>query len=252
MPTFEDEFRKIEPTLQRWLSLLLLGKKIEVRGAGHFVLEGPNIIVGNHCGSFKDIAVLFRSVPRHIFFTANRQIFTQEEFDALIRKYLARHFGELGVAANSMLRPIKTAMVRFVSSNIQKVGTIPVDLAAGRESTRLQISRYLEKGRAVIALQGRGHVQLKAPHPYISRFQPGTPAIAYALYQEAEISVPVTPLAIQGSHQPWGVPGTIRVNVGEAMHIREFVGGPARDIVERFRRALEVRVRALFLELLRD
>jgi len=252
MPTFEEEFRKIEPTLQKWLSVLLLGKTIEVRGAGHFIREGPSIIVGNHCGSFKDIAVLFRSVPRHIFFTANRQIFNQEEFDALIRKHLARHFGDLGIALNSMVRPLKDALVRFVSTNIQKVGTIPVDLTAGRNNTRLQIQRYLEQGRAVIALQGRGRVQPGDCHPYVSRFRRGTSVIAYGLYSEAGFSVPVTPLAIFGSHKPWVLPGEIKVNVGQPMYIAEFIGGPAGEIVERFRSALEVRVKALFLELLRD
>jgi 1-acyl-sn-glycerol-3-phosphate acyltransferase len=252
MPPFEEEFRTIEPTLQRWLSLLLLGKTIEVRGAGHFVREGSNIIVGNHCGAFKDIAVLFRSVPRHIFFTANRQIFDQDEFSALIRKHLARHFGGLGLTLNSMLKPLKGALVRFVSTNIGKVGTIPVDLKVGGEGTRLQIRRYLEKGKAVIALQGRGRVMPADPHPYVSRFRRGAPAIAYALYSEAGLSVPVTPLAIFGSHTPWLVPGTIKVNVGEPMYIGEFAGGPAGDVVERFRSGLEERVKALFLDLLKD
>ncbi len=252
MATFEEELQKIQPALQRWLSILLLGKTIEVRGAGHFVREGPNIIVGNHCGAFKDIAVLFRSVPRQIFFTANKQIFDQDEFNALIRKHLARHLGGFGLALNSMLRPIKGALVRFVSTNIGKVGSIPVNLAAGREGIRLQIRRYLEAERAVIALQGRGRVIPSDPHPYISRFLRGTPAIAYTLYSEAGLSVPVTPVAIFGSHKPWLVPGRIKLNVGEPMYVGEFAGGLAGDVVEKFRSALEVRVKALFLDLLKD
>jgi len=252
MATLEEEFQKIQPKLQRWLSFLLLGKKIEIRGAGHFIQEGPSLIVGNHCGAFKDVAVVLRSVPRPVFFTANRDIFTQAEFEALIRKYLLRHFGEFGFALNAMLRPLKGALVNFVSTNIQKVGTIPVDLSGGREDTRLQIQRYLEKGRAIIALQGRGHVQTRDPHPYVSRIRRGTSAIAYSLYHEAGISVPVTPLAIYGSQKPWLLPGTIKLNVGEPMSIGEFAGGLGGDIVERFRRALEVRVKALFLELLKD
>jgi 1-acyl-sn-glycerol-3-phosphate acyltransferase len=252
MATFEEELQKIQPALQRWLSILLLGKKIEVRGAGHFVREGPNIIVGNHCGAFKDVAVVIRSVPRPVFFTANKQLFTRDEFNALIQIHLARHFGGFGLALNSMLRPVKAALVRFVSTNIGKVGSIPVNLAAGREGTRLQIRRYLEAERAVIALQGRGRVIPSDPHPYISRFLRGTPAIAYTLYSEAGLSVPVTPLAIFGSHKPWLVPGSIRLNVGEPMYVGEFAGGPAGDVVEKFRSALEVRVKALFLDLLKD
>ncbi len=252
MATFEEELQRIQPALQRWLSILLLGKKIEVRGAGHFVREGPNIIVGNHCGAFKDVAVVIRSVPRPVFFTANKQLFTRDEFNALIQKHLARHLGGFGLALNSVLRPVKSALVRFVSTNIGKVGSIPVNLAAGREGTRLQIRRYLEAERAVIALQGRGRVIPSDPHPYISRFLRGTPAIVYTLYSEAGLSVPVTPVAIFGSHKPWLVPGSIRLNVGEPMYVGEFGGGPAGDVVEKFRSALEVRVKALFLDLLKD
>ena len=252
MATFEDELQKIQPALQRWLSILLLGKTIEVRGAGHFVRQGPNIIVGNHCGAFKDVAAVIRSVPRPVFFTANKQLFTRDEFNTLIRKHLARHFGGFGLTLNSLLKPLKGALVRFVSTNIGKVGSIPVDLAAGRESVRLQIRRYLEAERAVIALQGRGRVIPSDPHPYISRFLRGTPAIAYTLYSEAGLSVPVTPVAIFGTHKPWLVPGRIKLNVGEPMYVGEFAGDLAGDAVEKFRSALEVRVKALFLDLLKD
>ena len=252
MATFEEELQKIQPALQRWLSILLLGKKIEIRGGGHFIHEGPCLIIGNHCGAFKDVAAVLRAVPRPVFFTANKQLFTRDEFNALIRKHLVRHLGDFGLTLDALFRPLKGALVRFVSSNIQKVGTIPVDLSSGREDTRRQIQNYLEKGRAVIALQGRGRVQARDPHPYVSRIRPGTPSIAYNLYHEAGISVPVTPLAIYGSQKPWLVPGTIKMNVGEPMYVREFIGGLANDIVERFRRALEVRVKALFLELIKD
>lgn len=252
MATFEEEFRKVQPTLEKWISFLLLGKKIEVRGAANFVRQGPNLIVGNHCGAFKDIAVIFRSVPRSVFFTANKDIFIREEFNALIRKHLVRHLGELGIALNSLIRPIRAALVGFVSTNISKVGTIPVDLTSGRDETRRQIQTYLEKGRAVVALQGRGRVQPRDPHPYVSRFRPGTAAIAYEMYRESGISVPVTPLAIYGSQRPWSVPGWIRMNVGAPMFVREHIGNQADGAVERFRDALEMRVRTLFLELIRD
>jgi 1-acyl-sn-glycerol-3-phosphate acyltransferase len=252
MGTSEEELQKILPTLQKWISFLLLGKTIDVRGGGHFVRQGPSLIVGNHCGAFKDIGVVIRSVPRPIFFTANKLIFIPEDFDALIRKHLVRHLGDLGITLNALLKPLKGALIRFVTKNIAKVGTIPVDLQEGREDTRRQIQRYLELGRAVIALQGRGRVQVRDPHPYVSRFRPGTAAIAHNLYLESGILVPVTPLAIYGSQKPWLVPGTIKVNVGEPMFVRDHIGAAANDVVERFRSALEARVKALFLELLKD
>jgi 1-acyl-sn-glycerol-3-phosphate acyltransferase len=252
MSSFEEEFRRVQPTLQKWIAFLLMGKKVEIRNTGNFVPEGPSIIVGNHCGAAKDVATVLRIVPRPVFFTANRDIFSQETFDALIRKHLRRHLGDLGLAVNTLLRPLKMSLVRFVSTNISKVGTIPVDLAAGKADTRRRIQEYLKKGRAIIALQGRGRVHPGAPHPYVSRFRPGTSAIAHNLFEEAGLSVPVTPLAIYGTQKPWLVPGTIKVNVGEPMFIKDYFAGPSNDIVERFRQALEVRVKDLFLDLLRD
>jgi 1-acyl-sn-glycerol-3-phosphate acyltransferase len=252
MKDFEEEYRRVQPTLQKWISFILLGKKIEIRKTENFLSEGPTIIVGNHCGAAKDVAVVLRIVPRPVFFTANREIFTQGDFDALIRKHLLRHLGDFGLAANILLKPVKIAFIRFVTTNINKVGTIPVDLRAGREDTRRRIQQYLKKGRAIIALQGRGRVHPKDPHPYISRFRPGTSAIAHSLFDECGLSVPITPLAIYGTQIPWLVPGTIRVNVGEPMFVKDYSRGSCNEVVERFRNALEVRVKALFLDLLKD
>jgi len=62
----------------RELATWLFSKKISVRGAENFVREGPNIIVGNHVGSYKDVAILFKTVPRPIFFIANKMIFPEK------------------------------------------------------------------------------------------------------------------------------------------------------------------------------
>ena len=87
----------------------------------------------------------------------------------------------------------------------------------------------------------------------MSRFRPGTSAIAFSLFEERGVSVPVTPVAIFGTQKPWLVPATaIRVSVGEPMYVGDFVHGSSNEVVERFRRALETRVKALFLDLIRD
>jgi 1-acyl-sn-glycerol-3-phosphate acyltransferase len=78
MASFEEEFRRFEPVIRRLSFLALLGKKVEVKHDENFIKEGPNIIVGNHIGSFKDVAIILRIVPRPIFFTANRMIFSRE------------------------------------------------------------------------------------------------------------------------------------------------------------------------------
>jgi 1-acyl-sn-glycerol-3-phosphate acyltransferase len=109
----------------------------------------------------------------------------------------------------------------------------------------------LEKGRAIIALQGRGRIHPQAPHPYVSSFKPGTAIIAHNLYRDCGLKVPVTPLAMYGTQTLWVVPNQIRINVGKPMYVTDYLGGEAEEIVERFRSALENRVKALFLDLVK-
>jgi len=251
MEDFERALRRIEPKVQRWLSLLLFGKKIEVRGADNLIKEGPNIIIGNHCGAFKDVAVLLRIRPRMIYFTANKQIFTREGLDGLAQKHLRRHLKDIGPMLNSMFRPLKTRLIDFVSGNIARVGTIPVALDASKREAMRRCEDYLRKGRTIITLQGRGRIHPDAPHPYVNAFKRGPAILAYVLYREDGIVVPVTPLAMFGTHRPWVTPGTIKVNVGAPMNILPHLSDNFSESIEGFRKALEVQVKALFLELIR-
>lgn len=250
MPTFEEELRRFEPLIRKLTFLALLGKKVEVKRPENFVTEGPNIIVGNHSGSYKDVAIILKYVPRPVFFTANKMIFTKEEFDFLIRKHLRRHLKDFGLVVNSALKPLKYLFVRYFSANIAKVGTIPVDLYSSKREALQKCLEYLQKGRAIIALQGRGRVHPRAAHPYVSPFRRGVSILAYLLYQENGVAVPVTPVAMFGTHIPFLVPGKIRVHVGEPMRITGYLGSGFEETVERFRDALETRVKSLFLDLI--
>jgi 1-acyl-sn-glycerol-3-phosphate acyltransferase len=252
MATFEEEFKRIEPVVRRWVEFLLLGKKIEVLRPENFIREGPNIIVGNHCGAARDIAVILRIVPRFVFFTANQDIFTREKLDQLIHKHLKRHLKDFGPVLYSPIKPLRYMFIRFISTNINKVGTIPVDFQSKTREARKLGQEYLKKGRAIVALQGRGRVQPKDPHPYVSSFRPGTSIMAYRLYRDHNISVPVTPLVLYGTQTPWLIPAKIQVNVGEPMYISTYLGKGFDDSVENFRSALEARVKGLFREAIRN
>lgn len=239
------------PVIDRLCRFSLLGKKIDLKGDENFVKEGPNIIVGNHIGTFKDIATIFKVAPRPVFFTANKMIFSKEEFQALIRKHLRRHLKTFGTFADLLLVPLRTWLVNFVSANIGKVGTIPVDLTRQKRLAIERCQEYLRKGRAIIALQGRGRVVKKAPNPYVTPFRRGPSILSYTLYEWERIKVAVTPVALFGTQAPFLVPVTIRVNVGEPMFITDYWGEGFGVTVERFRRAMELRVQQLLLELIR-
>ena len=251
MATFEEEYKKIEKNVRLLSRATLLFKKIQVRGTENWVREGPNIIVGNHIGSYKDVSLLILSVPRQIFFTANKMIFTREEASRLVLKHLRRHMGKFGEFVHVILNPLYSFMVRYVSSNIAKVGTIPVDIYGSKRDAVLKFQEYLKKGRAVIALQGLGRLYPEDPNPYVKNFRRGISFMAYSLYHETKLSVPVTPVSVFGTHCLWGVPRPILVNVGQPLFIKDYWGADASRTIERFRLALETTVSKLLVDSLK-
>jgi len=250
LQTFEEELKSFEKVINRLSSLALFPKRLVIKGAQNFVRQGPNIIVGNHIGGYKDVAVLFKTVPRPIFFTANKMIFSREDFSFLVKKHLRRSLKSLGLAVHFLLNPFLFLIVRYISSSIAKVGYIPVDLYKGRAEAVRKCQEYLKKDRAIIALQGRGHFNDTEPNPYVPRFRHGPAVMAFNLYKKDRIDVPVTPLALFGTHIPLGVPANVQVNVGKPLFISRYWSDDSQKTIEGFRFALEKTVNQLFMELL--
>jgi 1-acyl-sn-glycerol-3-phosphate acyltransferase len=250
MATFEEELKKREPIIKGASSFALLGKKIEITGKENFVKGGPNIIVGNHIGTFKDIATLLKIIPRPTFFTANRMIFNKDELNYLIRRHLKIHMKNFGLLLDLVFNPLKSLVVNYVSANAAKVGTIPVDLNQGKRMAMEKCQEYLKKGKAIITLQGLGRVIEKNPNPYVGYFKRGASVLSYNMYKEEGISVPVTPIAMLGTHVPFLVPTKIRVKIGEPMYITDYLAGEFAETVDKFREALEKRVKALILDII--
>jgi 1-acyl-sn-glycerol-3-phosphate acyltransferase len=252
MASYESEFYRIHKMIMRLSNFGLFPKSIEVKGAENFVREGANIIVGNHIGSFKDVGLLFKIVPRPIFFTANKMIFNRDDFSFLVRKHLHRHLKEFGLFIHLLLAPYYRLAVDYISSHIAAVGSIPVDLDGGRAEAIRKCVDYLKVGRAVIALQGRGRVDPRDANPYIKKFRRGAAVMAYTLFEETGISVPVTPLAIFGTHVPFPVPGTVKVSVGAPLFIADHLAADSNATIEHFRAALQARVTSQFLDLIKS
>jgi 1-acyl-sn-glycerol-3-phosphate acyltransferase len=178
-------------------------------------------------------------------------IFNEGDLSFLVRKHLHRHLKDFGLVLHLLLNPFYALVVDYISSNIARVGSIPVDLDGGRAAAVKMCEAYLRKGRAVIALQGRGRVDSRDANPYVKRFRHGASVMAYDLYQGQRLSVPVTPLAIFGTHIPFPIPGTVKVNVGEPMYVKDHMKDAAAETIEAFTNALENRVKSLFLDIIR-
>ena len=251
MDRFERELKRVEPAVNRLCRFALLGKKIVVRGQENFVKKGPNIIIGNHIGTFKDIAAVYKVVPRPVFFMANRMLFDKDEFNFLIRKHFRLHLKSLAPFLEFLVSPLRDYIVNYISTNISKVGTIPVDLYRKKRLAIKACQEYLKKGRAIIALQGHGRIVKDSFHPYVSSFKRGVSVISYNLFREEQVKVPVTPMAIFGTQTPLLVPAKIKVNIGEPMYITDYIGNGLNESTHRFREALESRVKILLAEVIK-
>lgn len=251
MDAFETKLESMRRSIRALSELALFPKKIEIRGAEKFIREGPNVIVGNHIGSYKDVGLLFKIAPRPIFFTANVLIFDRDDFSRLVRKHLVRHMKKFGVFLHLLINPLIAYIVQYVSSNIAGIGSIPVRLDGSRAEAIRKCEAYLRKGRAVIALQGRGRVRSREANPYVTTFRRGPAVMAYNLLKTDGLDVPITPVSFFGTHIMWSVPGTIRVNVGLPMYIRDHLKNGDSAVIESFRGALEAAVGSLFRESLR-
>jgi 1-acyl-sn-glycerol-3-phosphate acyltransferase len=252
MASFEEEYIKLKPALLKISNFALLGNKIVIKGAENFLKKGPNIIVGNHIGTFKDAATFIKIAPRQLFPISNRLIFDKKEFNIMIREHLERHMHDFGLFVYVALTPIRFLFVHFVSNAISRIGTIPTDLYNHKRMAIDKCQEYLKKGRAIVLLQGRGRVMKEDPNPYVARFRKGPSIISYNLYKEEGLSVPVTPIATLGTHLPFPIPGKIKVNIGEPMFIKDYLSGGFMETVESFRDAMEQRVNKLFFEILRS
>jgi len=251
MSNLEEEYKKVVPTVQKLCRLALLGKKIVVNGGDNFVRNGPNLIVGNHIGTFKDVAAVFKISPRYLFPVGNRVIFDKQEFNLLIRKHLKRHLHNFGLFVDLVLSPLKSVFVNFVSTNANKIGAIPVDLTQKKRLAIIKCQEYLKEGRAVVILQGRGRVMKNDPNPYVSPFRRGPSIITYNLFKEEGLAIPVTPIALFGTHLPFLTPGKIKVNIGKPMYITDYLAEEFNESVNRFREAMERQVQRLFMDLLK-
>jgi len=242
---YETELRRFLPMINRLGKIFLAGKTIDVLGAENLVRQGPSILIGNHCGAYKDVCVLFRTVPRPMFFNANKELFTRPEFNFLVKKHLHRHMGRMGDFVNFILNPYKWVFVDYISSNIARVGAIPVDLLGSKKGAIAIGEEYLRRGRAIVSLYGRGRVDPTEKNPYMKPFGRGMALVAYDMHAQDGIDVPVTPLALFGTQLPWMIPGTIRVHFGEPMFVRDYLRDTLEASVEAFKDALERRVDAM-------
>jgi len=252
MTTIEDEFQRMRPAFDKWSSFVLIGKKIIAEGTENFVKQGPSVVVGNHIGTVKDIAAFYKIYPRSFVCTANRMIMDKNELDFLIRKHLRRHFKEIGLLINMLLKPLKAPFVDWATRTVRRIGTIPVDLYSSKRDAILKCQEAVLGGNALVTLHGRGRVMKDEPNPYVSRIRRGGAIVAYNLYENNGLKVPVTPMVLFGTQLPLFFPTKIRVKIGEPMFVTDHLGDSFDETIEKFRAAIDARINSLFFQIIRS
>jgi len=246
-------------------NLFTLENRIEFKGLEH-KFKGRKIIVGPHKGKQKDIsATIIAHADEQIYFLTNEKIFSPDGFDFLIKKNLRKWFHFLGPGATEnmiiALKPVRYALVKFITSNIRESGMIPVNVDGKAPTSNGEgngsdselkyqdlAESYLLHDRPLVFLQhNRKHTQSQY-HPELEEFKMGAFKLAYNMLTKYGVDVPVVPMSIKGTRGLFAPLRKIIVNFGEPMYISDpkyFQGSSTRSMWN-FKEGLEKRVAELY------
>jgi hypothetical protein len=265
--TQEEREKRIYDKEARFLSGQVIGKnRVRWEGLENKILEGPNIIVGNHPGYQEDIATLIALHPeRMLRFTANKELLSKKDTNELIkrtvvsssrkyfRKMLGKRFSEPDDVAgnifakffNFISAPIRSQWSKYLSSRISAVRAIPVNISGTNHTNYIEIAAdYLAKGEAVVFLQYnkdkkdpgkkvRNHILSKyAPEGVteIDEFRYGAFNLALHMKKEYDMDVPVTPVSIKGT-KFFSCPfSKIKVVFGQPQYIAPYMSEPHPEL----------------------
>ena len=230
---------------------------VEYIGLNNIIKEGPNLIVVNHPGMGRDIAAVLTAYRRQLHFLTAHYLFDP---DILLNTHIKP---ALGPVFSKILFPVANRFAHYLPKVLKEHEMIPINknydgnLATFARQLRQSIVRakdYLLQGRAVVIFQitynilksiGRKQIVDKEPsefHPYIPRFNPTFGKIAFELYKEHDLLVPVTPIGIHGAEglNPFK---KMVISIGKPLTIAScFHKRDEKDPITRFTNELERQV----------
>jgi len=229
-------------------------------GLKNRIKHGPNLIVANHPGMGRDIASVLTAYQRQLYFLAAHYLFDP---DILLNTHVKP---ALGPVFSKILLPVAVRFSNYLPKVLKEHEMIPINKYYDGDMRKFahqlrqsinQVKDYLLQGRAVVIFQitynilksiGRKRIVDKEPskfHPYIPRFNPTFGKIAYELYTDHNLLVPVTPIGIHGAEglNPFK---KIVINIGKPLTIATCLQDHNRkDPVSRFTTELEHQVAGL-------
>ncbi|MBU0711902.1 hypothetical protein KJ762_09470 [bacterium] len=229
-------------------------------GLKNRIKDGPNLILANHPGMGRDIAGVITAYQRQLYFLAAHYLFDP---DILLNTHVKP---ALGPVFSKILLPVAVRFSQYLPKILKEQEMIPInkhydgDLQKFAQQLRQsinQVKNYLLQGQAVVIFQitynilksiGQKRIVDKEPsrfHPYIPRFNPTFGKIAYELFTEHNLLVPVTPVGIHGAEglNPFR---KMVINIGKPLTIASCLQNQgSKDPVARFTTELERQVAGL-------
>ena len=242
---------------------LPFNRYITYHGLENIIREGPNLIVANHPGIGRDIAGIVTAYERQLHFLAAHYLFDKEIF-------LQKHIKPaLGSVLYKFLSPVAKRFSLYLAGKIKELDMIPINkeyngnlaiFASNKRAAFTRVKEFLLNGRAVVIFQitynilriiGQKKIVDKEPskyHSYIPRFNRTFGKIAFELYQDNGLLIPITPIGIYGAEglNPFK---RMVLNVGKPMDISTCLEANLKqDPVRLFTTRLERRVADLLIE----
>jgi len=242
---------------------LPFNRYITYHGLENIIREGPNLIVANHPGIGRDIAGIVTAYERQLYFLTAHYLFNEEVF-------LQKHIKPaLGSVLYKFLSPVAKRFSWYLTGKMKELDMIPINkeyngnlaiFASNMRAAFTRVKEFLLNGRAVVIFQitynilrtiGQKKIVDKVPskyHSYIPRFNPTYGKIAFELYQNNGLLIPITPIGIYGAEglNPFK---RIVLNIGKPMDISTCLEANLKqDPVSLFTTRLERRVADLLVE----
>ncbi|MCK4640067.1 MAG: hypothetical protein KAU06_01915 [Candidatus Marinimicrobia bacterium] len=242
---------------------LPFNRYITYHGLENIIREGPNLIVANHPGIGRDIAGIATAYERQLYFLAAHYLFDEKAF-------LQKHIKPaLGSVLYKFLYPVAKRFSWYLTGKMKELDMILINkeyngnlaiFAGNMRAAFTQVKEYLLNDRAVVIFQitynilrtiGHKKIMNKEPskyHSYIPRFNPTYGKIAFELYQDNGLLIPITPIGIYGAEglNPFK---RMVLNIGKPMDISTCLEANLKqDPVSLFTARLERRVADLLIE----